>query len=109
MAVRDHAPVKTCAAKSRKREERREGIQKIATPSQLFIFFVSFFIDIPRFLVLRARFFRAETQSRREEKRARHESDRWTRIGIKESGDNPWLRPPSDNTPTLLIDLQKKS
>jgi hypothetical protein len=43
MTVRDHAPVKTCAAKTRKREERREGIQKIATPSQLFIFFASFF------------------------------------------------------------------
>jgi hypothetical protein len=43
MAVRNHAPVKTCAAKARKREERREGIQKIATPSQLFIFFASSF------------------------------------------------------------------
>jgi hypothetical protein len=43
MTVRNHAPVKTCAAKTRKREERREGIQKIATPSQLSIFFASSF------------------------------------------------------------------
>jgi hypothetical protein len=74
ITVRDPAPVKTCAAKTRKREETREGIQKISTPSQFFIFLASSFFDIPRFLVLLRRLF---AQRRKDaEKRIAKDKDR---------------------------------